>query len=307
MPAIVAKKILTKVWQLNGKRDLARIATLTPASGVAEVCNLAYIDDGHPLHLLDIYYPEGTTRPLPLIVDIHGGGFMYGDKDLNKYFCLDLASRGFAVANLSYRLSPETTLRGQIQDCFAAFRWLSENAGQHFCDLDNVFVTGDSAGGYLSSQACAIMGRDDLPAAFGVTLPSFTFRAAGFTCGAFSPGSLFKRLKFIGTGMKMICLGDDWESYPLLQYLDIADMLEGTTLPPIYMSSSEQDLLLNQSEAFSKQLNACGIAHTFRKWDKIEERKLDHVFNVLHPEWPESIETNEEMLDLFRANTVVKV
>lgn len=56
--------------------------------------------------MLDVYRPKSVEGALPVIVDIHGGGWYYGDKELNKYYCMSLVKYGFAVVNVSYRLAP---------------------------------------------------------------------------------------------------------------------------------------------------------------------------------------------------------
>ncbi|CAH0121555.1 hypothetical protein PAE9249_04086 [Paenibacillus sp. CECT 9249] len=146
----IVRQMIRRGWEQVRKQDLARIARQTPTPGVGEDVDLAYLDDGDPMHLLDIYYPAGTKGLLPTIVDIHGGGWMYGDKELNKYYCLYLAAQGFAVANISYRLLPNTDLLGQVQDIFAALHWLEKHGSQHHCDLSRFYICGDSAGGHLT-------------------------------------------------------------------------------------------------------------------------------------------------------------
>ena len=86
-------KILEKFWRNTKRQDDKRIATLTPPEGVFESNDHEYLADGHVYHKLDVYYPEGTTEKLPVIIDIHGGGFMYGDKELNKIYCHTLAKK----------------------------------------------------------------------------------------------------------------------------------------------------------------------------------------------------------------------
>ena len=71
------------------------------------------------------------SGPLPTVVDIHGGGWMYGDRHLNRSYCMYLASRGYAVMGMSYRLVPEVTVAGQVQDVFASLRWLAEHGSEY--------------------------------------------------------------------------------------------------------------------------------------------------------------------------------
>ena len=62
-------------------------------SGVEVWEGLPYEEDGHPMHTLNLYRPAGVYGPLPTVVDIHGGGWMYGDRQLNRNYCMYLASR----------------------------------------------------------------------------------------------------------------------------------------------------------------------------------------------------------------------
>ena len=80
----------------TGRHDRARIASQTPPPGVS-VREYVYLDDGDPMHKLNVYRPEGESGTLPLIVNVHGGAWAYGDKDLNAYYCMYLASKGFCV------------------------------------------------------------------------------------------------------------------------------------------------------------------------------------------------------------------
>ena len=144
-------RIMELSWKQTEKADNARLATQSEPEGVTQINNLAYIDDGDRYHLLDVYYPENTEGKIPVIIDIHGGGWMYGDKELNKIYCLNLAKRGFVVFNISYRLAPGVTVNEQLQDCAYALKWISENMKDYPCDTDNIMLTGDSAGGQLSS------------------------------------------------------------------------------------------------------------------------------------------------------------
>ena len=114
--------------------------------------NLAYANDGNTRHLLDLYVPDGSTSPVPLIIWIHGGGWQAGDKSLgSNSFQLRLARDGYAVASINYRLSGEAIFPAQINDCKAAIRWLRANAAQYNLDPTRIGVWGSSAGGHLAA------------------------------------------------------------------------------------------------------------------------------------------------------------
>lgn len=171
--------VLNFFWKQNEKNDFKRISMQTPASGVKQKNNLPYLADDLKEHTLDIYYPENAAGKLPVIVDIHGGGWMAGSKEINKNYCLDLASRGYCVFNLNYRLAGKYRFKDQIEDIFAALEWIYNAAENYPADLNNCFLTGDSAGGHLAFCVAAISGSFILRQDFCISNPIIKFRAVG--------------------------------------------------------------------------------------------------------------------------------
>ena len=104
--------------------------------------------------LLDVYRPKGSTEKLPVIVSMHGGGWTYGDKERYQWYCMDLAERGFAVVNYTYRLAPEFKFPATMEDTCLVFDWILKN--DEWFDLDRVFAVGDSAGGHMVAMYCAL-------------------------------------------------------------------------------------------------------------------------------------------------------
>lgn len=98
---------------------------------------------------LDLYLPNESAGPLPLLIYVHGGGWQSG----SKFPCpaAPFLEAGFAVASIEYRLSGEAIWPAQIHDCKAAVRWLRANAGTYGLDPDRFGVFGPSAGGHLVS------------------------------------------------------------------------------------------------------------------------------------------------------------
>ena len=134
--------------------------------GVRMERDLAYIPDGDEAQRLDLYLPEVTpATPLPLIVHIHGGGWMGG----NKYPCpvVGMVKLGYVVASVEYRFSQKAKFPAQIQDCQAAIRWLRANAVKYQINPEKVGVVGGSAGGHLSALVGTAGGSGIFPAIGG--------------------------------------------------------------------------------------------------------------------------------------------
>ena len=100
-----------------------------------------------PTQKLDIYLPAGNG-PFPLIINVHGGGFMMGDKS-NPPGADEFLANGYAVASVDYRLSSEAKAPAQIQDVKAAVRFLRANASKYKLNPDKFAASGGSAGGSL--------------------------------------------------------------------------------------------------------------------------------------------------------------
>lgn len=94
---------------------------------------------------LDVYYPAGK-KDFPTIVWFHGGGLEGG----NKHIPRELMNRGFAVVAVNYRLSPKAKNPAYIEDAAAAVAWTFNHIEEYGGNKDKIFVSGHSAGGYLS-------------------------------------------------------------------------------------------------------------------------------------------------------------
>jgi len=115
--------------------------------------NIAYAQDS-PAQRLDLYLPATGEPPYPVLVAIHGGGFISGDKEDGQILpVLQGLTRGYAVVGLDYRLSPEAHFPAAVSDVKAAVRWVRAHAGEYGLDGSRVALWGDSAGGNLAALA----------------------------------------------------------------------------------------------------------------------------------------------------------
>jgi acetyl esterase/lipase len=103
---------------------------------------------------LDIYLPDTGKGPFPVIISIHGGGFMFGDKQDGQLLpMLTGLKHGYAVVSINYRLSQEAIFPAQINDVKAAIRFLKANAAIYQLNKEKIALWGGSAGGHLAALA----------------------------------------------------------------------------------------------------------------------------------------------------------
>lgn len=297
------RRKMISIWNQVAEKDAKRIATQTPIAGVTALAGLPYLDDGHPLHRLNLYFPENATGPLPTIIDIHGGGWMYGDCELNRHYCMVLASQGFAVMAMSYRLLPEVDLQGMVADVFASLHWLARHGEEHHCDLSRVFLTGDSAGGHLTGLATCIQLSPELQRVYGVLPVDFAIRAIAISHGVcnvtdFGAGGLQGWL--VAREMRQMLYGHLGKRAPWIGHASFHETAAGLKLPPVLVISSEPDGFFAQSQSLASCLQASGATYETKFWTRDRGERLGHVFPILFPDWPESMETNQQMITFFR-------
>lgn len=151
--------------------------------------------DGQP-RLARLYraQPPGVSRPCPVLLYFHGGGFVLGGLETHDSLCRQLALRsGAAVLSLDYRLAPEHPFPAAWDDAWSALRWLIANASLWGLDPDRVAVGGDSAGGTLAA-ATALRARDEgLPLALQLLVtPGTSSRADTGSRRLFAQGFLIE-------------------------------------------------------------------------------------------------------------------
>ncbi len=213
-----------------------------PAVGAIER-DVAYLPGAGPDQVLDVLVPRGEG-PWPVVMMVHGGGFILGDKRQLERTCRRFAEAGFLVFNVNYRLAPEHPAPAQIEDCAAALRWVRESAAGYGGDPERVCVGGGSAGGYLA-------------AALGLREPD-ALRGALLLNGVFDFESAlrsgFPRIRFMARCFFGEAFGDAAAVHEasLLHQLD-------DRFPPALVAVGTRDSLHGQSLAMVERLSSHGV------------------------------------------------
>lgn len=276
-------KIMQVSWKFCDKSDKKRMATQTPPENVVKVKDIPYIDDGNPYHKFDVFYPEGkiAKEGLPVIIDIHGGGWMYATKDLNEYYCMELAKKGYCVFSISYRLVPDVTVNEQIKDCTEALAFIRANMKDYPANKKTVMLTGDSAGGQLALYSTILNNNPDAREIFGTVDTKLNIKCLLLT----SPVTYAKSGGWFSIYTKKMW-GKDYKTKSTYNYMDLNEIMElANDMPPTYFITSSGDTLahdqtVNAYNYFVEKGYECEIEDFT---DLKDGKKLPHVFSVLDP------------------------
>ncbi|MCI8835820.1 MAG: alpha/beta hydrolase [Ruminococcus sp.] len=247
-----------KSFKMN---DEIRDAGLTTPADVVRYDDILYGSD-EVWQRLDVYRPaEAEGKTLPVIVSVHGGGFVYGDKELYQYYCMNLAQKGFAVVNFTYRLAPEFLFPAAMEDTNLVFSWVLAHAKEYGMDAGRVFAVGDSAGANLLGLYTAACTNPAYAASYAFSVPEgFCPRAVALNCGVYCPQ--------IVEGRK------DMMSELLKEYLPqggTQEELEQITLPahvasdfpPVFLMTAANDFLKEEALTLAKKLTEENVLFRF--------------------------------------------
>ena len=247
---------------------------------------------------MDVYKPVGEVKePLPIILDVHGGGLIAGRKEQNRNLCLMLAQHGYLTFAPDYRLVPEADIFGQISDVLEAISMVADIAPTYGGDMNNVFVVADSAGAFLASMAVAVMhnpnemrsvirrlDRKSVP----LNIQNIRVGAMGFQSGMFY---LYKGQVGLLANYYM---EKGWRKQDYATIIRPENYCK--LLPQCFVCSGKDDFLKAQTKQFVKLLKADGRNH---RYVFSNDNGSDHAFAALHPETAWGQMANYEMLAFF--------
>lgn len=221
---------------------------------------------------LDVYRPKHIKGKLPVIVNVHGGGYVYGSTKQYQFYCMDLARRGFAVVSFNYRLAPRYKFPTPIFDLNFVMEWMCKKADIHGFDMDRAALVGDSAGAQITSQYAVICTNPEYAEIMEVTPPDFGLRAVGLNCGMYD---VRKRASEVSQNKLMI---DYFTENPIVYWkkLDVLDYVT-ENFPPAYLLSAKGDFLMDQCEPMARFLMEKGVPCEYKIYG---DENTGHVFHV---------------------------
>ena len=253
---------------------------------------------------LDIVLNPNIKRNRPVIINIHGGGWMVGDKKWRKGIATLYAEHGFFVINPNYGLSPSELYPQCIRDIFEAMNWLEEHAEEYNLNLNEVYMTGDSAGGHIAAVVCALQDNTIALKHLGVTAPSFRISKVALFCGVYDYDKCVKKIGAAGLVKEMT--GYDIKSYKKnFEYYKELNPIKYITpsFPPTYMVSAPFDIFCDgQAERLEAKFKAKNVQFIhYRPADKL----ATHCFH-LNLKRDDSIEAINGAIEYFLRGSIIE-
>jgi len=223
--------------------------------------------------------PAGATGPLPVILYVHGAGWVLGSPQTHDLLVRNLAvGARAAVVFPDYQRAPEAQYPSQIEETYATAEWVTAHGAEHGLDPGRVAVAGDSVGGNMAT-AVALMAKQRGGPSFAAQLLYYPVTDAGMDTASYHQ---FAEGYFLyAAGMAWF-----WDEYlpdtsrrneilasPLRAS---AEQLSG--LPPAMVINGEADVLRDEGEAYATKLRAAGVPVTAVRYGGII-----HDFVMLHP------------------------
>ena len=263
---------------------------------VTEFRDVPYIQDGDRAHMLDIYSPICHAEQVSVIVNIHGGGLIMGNKEFNRHFCLSLCNHGFLVFSIEYRLCPETTVFGQLQDIAAAMNYIDKMIPKFKGKPGIVHMVGDSAGAFLALYTAAIQRNPMLARTAGVRPSYLEIQSMALISGMFYT----TRKDSIGLFLPKALYGEGYKKHPFYPFLDPSVPAVGLSLPPCMLITSKKDKLYGYTKDLAAALQRSGTPCKLKNYG--DDPHLYHAFCVFEPELPESRMVIHDICLYFREN-----
>ena len=258
------------------KGDKKRDAGLTIPEDISRKDNISYGMD--KMNVLDVYRPKGVKGKLPVIVSVHGGGWVYGDKELYQHYCMSLAQRGFAVVNFTYRLSPEHKFPAHLKDTVKVFKWVLAHGAEYDFDMDNIFAVGDSAGGHILSLFCAMCANPEYAAKYSFKTPEgFMPKAIALNCGVYDFDFQNESAGSTMTLMKKYILPKKGTAEELYEISTVNYIT--WQFPPCYIMTANEDFLKEQPNGLMQKLDEAGVPYVYKLYGD-EGNRLGHVFHL---------------------------
>ena len=279
-------RIMKKSGEKSFLKDLEKIDRTKLDKSICEDLDISYTDKSSNEQKLDVYYSKIKIKK-PILIDIHGGGFISNDKEINHLFGNYMAQNGFVVFNLNYRLAyPEYTVFDQIEDIDSAVNWILANAEKYGGDANSMYIAGHSSAGVLAVTEAMLCNNTDMLRDYNLKERHYNYKGMILDCGLMH----FYKRSIAYTGMRNMVFSKNYSKNGKYKYLIFENREEIKNLPKTVLITNKKDALKNMTYWFKKVLEHYGVPHLL-----IDDGKDGHMGIIYKPYSEDNLKKIEEI------------
>ena len=266
LPPLQARKVL----------ETAQASVAVDYSGIAESEKTITVD-GFEI-VLNLVRPKDVTKKLPVFMFIHGGGWVLGDYPTHRRLVRDLVvESGYCAAFVNYTRTPDAVFPRQIDEIYAATRWVAEHGDTINVDSRRLAVVGNSVGGNMTAVT-AIKAKENRGPEIKLQIMMWPIVDADFETESYQQ---FGRDRFLSTPLMKwmydMYIADPGKRKGIHASPLRASIEELKGLPPALIQVAENDILRDEGEAYGRKLDEAGVEVTTIRYDG-----MIHDFGLLN-------------------------
>lgn len=272
--------IIRDAFDKNSAKVSAALQKYVPAD-ITQIENQQYRQDDNDAYL-DVFYPNGTSKPQPTVIWVHGGAWVSGNKDNIDNYMKILAGRGFTTVSVNYTIAPEKQYPTPIIQLNDALGYLQRNATRLNIDTSQIVLAGDSAGSQIVAQMANIITSSSYADKIDISpnLSSSKLKGLLLNCGAYDLalpdyngpfGGFLHTVLWAYSGTKNFLHDPKLETASVVNYIT-------PKFPPAFITAGNVDPLLLQSTELAKKLQTLGVPTSTLFYPADHQPALNHEY-----------------------------
>lgn len=239
-----------------------------PPKDIKVIKNIPYSSERTINHTLNIYYPKEVRTTYPVIVNVHGGGYVYSTKETYDTYCRALAQHGFAVVSYDYDLAPKVKYPMPLIQLNECLHWIVANNKEYQLNLDALFMIGDSAGAQIMAQYVSMLYNPKYKALFKISTPQINILGIAINCGFFNAidrAVVRKKsfTRFMVRGLMQDYIGKSFVNK--MNEINFEPYIN-KNFPPTFVANSVNDMLVGKAPDLLLHLRKNDIKVIYREY-----------------------------------------
>lgn len=287
--------MINQFMKKNGEKsfykDIKKIDYSKLSKNIKEKLNINYNRDDSTEHALDIYY-EDSNELKPILIDIHGGGFISNDKELNHLFGNYMAQKGFIVFNINYRLAyPKYNVFDQVMDIDNALKWIIKNAENFNGNINEMYIAGHSSAAVLAVIEALLCKSESLLKDYNLDRRNYTYKGILLDCGLMN----FYKNNIAYWGMRRMIFPKKYKNDKRYQGIIFEKNKELYRLPKTVILTNSKDELKEMSYYFKNILDKLKVKNKL-----IDKGNDGHMGVIFKPYTVENQLVLDEIIDYLK-------